>query len=167
MEKNAGFADVVPPAGGGTSPWMSHFVIYGFAIAGELGFSTEAALTWLSVNLVGMVNDAENPFMVAVFQQPTAPSGNATFLQDWEDVHDESPATGINGQNRDSIGWDGPGNDQIIDLDHSHGLIAVCASSFITGETGGAAARAWLETNGYELVVTPETNPKWMILPRA
>jgi hypothetical protein len=167
MEKNSGIGtgEFIPPAGGGASPWMHNFCIYGFGIGKELGFSTDAVLEWLAVNLIGMVNDAPNPYMCAVYQQPTGPSGNATFLQTWQDVYDLSPSTGDNGQDLDSIGVGTAG--AITDLNHDYGLIATCAASFVTEFTGGATAQAWLETERDSVIVDPELNPKWMILPRS
>jgi hypothetical protein len=164
-EKNAGTGTgwFIPPAGGGTSSWMHYVFLYAAAIAVELGFPATALRDWLSVYLIGQATDPDfNPFIICAYQQPTAPSGNATVLQTWEDVFDLCPSEE---QTRTTLVT--LGGSTITDLNHEYGLIAAGASTFMdSGLPGYAAALSFLQTEGFDICVDPETNPQWQFLPR-
>lgn len=167
--------DSVPdghPDLGGTSLFMHNYVTVSLGILKEMGYATDALLEWFGTAIIGMINDSPNPFMVCDYQTATGDwpgAGPGDFYTTWQALfdatethaaHDSILATNIAKTDLGTL--NGP------NLAGAYGILSTCSTSFLTGYTGGAAARAWAETYGYDVAPAQDKAdyPDWIILPR-
>jgi hypothetical protein len=154
----------------GQTVWMCNFVLFALGRAVELGYTNAQTLRdWLGAWHVGLATDPDmNNFQAGDYWMTTGPASNVLFYQNWSDVFNSSNALTPNKTYTDLQQEGGPFNSTTTD--HHYALIAACASAYVTSLTNGATARAFLETNAYDLAVAAgdcfHTNPKWAIEPR-
>ncbi len=161
-------------------PWMQNFTVYALGRATEMGFKSDALLSWIAPWLIGQITDPHyNPFLTASYYLPKGlgnlpgyydPLPGQTYFQTWAQVLTELDTLDAHGQwNQPLSNFNGqfPGY-SITDFQGGYGTIARAATSFLASETGGANAWNWMYTNAY----LPQqsnfhTGPQWDLLPRS
>jgi hypothetical protein len=140
------------------STWEQNFLVYALGRAKELGYPTDALLSWLAVNIIGQLTDpGYDPHLIAAYR--TASTGNDGQLFDsWGQVRSAYK------RGFDAKSWF---RNQLINGDHGYALIAITVAGMVASEAGGAQAWDWIHKNGFVPArQTFAANPKWAIIPR-
>jgi hypothetical protein len=118
----------------------------------ELGFGSQELLSWAAQAPITIATTpGVDPRHLADYRLAVTKKTGG-FFQTWPDAFDIPGWTS---------GWEYNLNDPM----HGYSYFAMAAMSFLTNEPGGAAAWAWVNTNGYQVANWP-ANPKMAILPR-
>jgi hypothetical protein len=141
------------------STWEQNFLVYALGRAKELGYPTDALLSWLSANIIGQLTDpGYDPHLIAAYRTASIGKDGKSF-DSWAQVRSAYKA------GFDAKAWF---RNQLINSDHGYGLIAITAAAMVASEAGGAQAWDWIYKNGFVPArQTFSVNPKWAILPRA
>jgi len=143
-------------------PWQFSMILSSLGRARELGFPTDALVSWLAENLIGQLTDPDyDPYLIGSYRCPIAREEDTEYFG----VDRASPWG-------DAFSGFEPWFDTFAEfekdlryVDHSYALIAACAASLITGEPGGEEAWDFIE----DQVLTVDgldDNPKWVLAPR-
>jgi hypothetical protein len=140
-----------------TPPWQHYFLVYALGRAKELGFASDALLSWLAGVVIGQLTDAGyDPYLSASYRMPTVKSADNAYFGAWPDER-----TGF------LASYDPFANftDQLSDANHGYPIIAVAATAAVAGEPGGDRAWAFMQQQALP-AASLNDNPKWAILPR-
>ncbi len=143
-----------------TTPWMQDYLIYGLGRAKELGFATDALLTWVAPNIIGQVTDSSyNPYLVTSYRVGTVKKTGTALFSNWADVK-TSFLSSI--QNETDFY---PGTIFSFAQNDPDGNVqpAAAAISMVAGEAGGQQAWNWVLSKIYPAI---SGDLKWAILPR-
>ncbi len=143
--------------------WQNAFEIAVFGHLKELGYPTQALLTWTAPYLLGqMTTPGYDPYLVAQYYTPTDQSANNQYFSTWLDVQNGWTTEAKNGAYQTFKGYN-------TDPVHGYSPIVLAASSFIKQEANGTAAWNFLTEqilNDPNAVTAFNSLPKWKILPR-
>ena len=138
------------------SNYEQNFVMLALGRARELGYATDALVSYLAVNVIGQLTDpAYNPFLMANGRLPTMRSSDSGFFPGWAEM-----ATGY------VESWRGRTTFPLSDPEHGYDFIALTAASMAANEPNGCPAWLFMQSNALGAAVLDD-NPKWAILPRA
>jgi hypothetical protein len=140
------------------STWEQNFLVYALGRAKELGYPTEALLSWLSVNIIGqLIDPSYDPHLIASYRTATVDRNGQPF-KGW------APVKAALNQSYDAKK---EFDTYLINSDHGYSLIASVATAMIAREPKGEGAWDWIYKNAYlPSLGTFRDNPKWAILPR-
>lgn len=143
--------------GEATAPWEQNFLLWSLGRAKELGYATEALVSWLGANLIGQITNPDyNPYLSANYRMPTVRRSDGKYFDTWAGLRSGFPST-----------FDPAANftGQLPDAVHGYPFIALAAASMVTNEAGGPAAWDWIAQQAL-CAASLTNNPKWAILPR-
>ena len=144
-------------AGAGTCAWMNYFLIYALGRGRELGYPTEALLTWASDFLTRQIIDPSyDPSMAEAYETATCPPGRLRWFQTWAEVR-----TGFAGD-YDARGWF---ENRLTWGGDSYPYYLLAASSMVADQHGGAQAWTWVRDRVLDRSEL-DSNPQYAILPR-
>lgn len=139
------------------SPWMTYYTIVGLGRAKELGYASDAMLTYMSGYLNGMLtNPNYNPWLIGEYHVSTLKNSPRRWYSSWAEVKatylepTRSRANFLQGVTPDAYPY-----------------YAFAAASYTADKANGAAAWSWLNTNVRRVGGGIEMNPTWAILPRS
>ncbi len=142
------------------APWMQDYLVYGLGRAKELGYSTDALLSWVAPNIIGQVTDPTfNPYLLTAYRVGTVKQSGPSLFTNWADVKtgflpavqnetDFYPGTIYQGTQSDADG----------NVQSAAAVVALLAN-----QANGAAAWSWMVTH-VEPAISGDL--KWAILPR-
>jgi len=140
--------------------WMESYLGYALWRLKEISYPSEPLLSWLAVQLTGMVNNPGDitPYAIGAYRIPAGPLAGGWYST-WADS-----SGGFDGFDLQAY-FNGGSGTGILDPEGGYPYLAQTALSGMTAETGGTAAWAWLapKTSNQSLL---NDNPKWAILPR-
>jgi hypothetical protein len=144
--------------GGGTSEWMTYYLLYSLGRIKELGFASDALLQWSGKNLVTQLTDPTyNPYLLGAYQTPVMKS-DGTYFKNWGEVKEGFPQS-----LRDLTTWPSSAYPTAPD---GYTFNAMAAAAMITGLPGGQDAWSKLrQMIGSNLSVLTN-DPRFAILPR-
>jgi hypothetical protein len=148
-------------AGGGTSPWMHNYLVYGLGRVVELGISEGAgSLAWAGQASVDMTTQTGvlNPQAVGQYRIPTI-NADLSWMTTWTQV-----AAGYGTYDLNAFWATGSGG--ITQGLNGYPYIAQAALSMTTNLPNGAAAWNWISAQTQNQTLQNDY-PTWAILPRA
>ncbi len=139
-----------------TPPWQHAFLIYSLGQAKNLGFASDALLTWLSPMMIGQItNPGYDPYLLGAYQMPAIRKMDNRFFDVWS-----QEKTGfLSNYNAQQIF-----TDQLSDANHGYPMIAIPATGMVAHYPGGSAAWAFIQQQVLS-AASLNSNPKWLILP--
>lgn len=145
-------------AGAAISTWEQNFLVYALGRAKELGYPTDALLSWLAVNIVGQLTDPTyDPQLIASYRTATVDRNGQAF-RSWAQVK-AALKKGYDAKKEFA--------NYLLNSDHGYSLIASTAAAMIANEPKGEDAWDWIYKNAFlPARGTFRDNPKWAILPR-
>ncbi len=135
--------------------WQHYMLMFELGRAREKGFPTGPLLAWLAPVLTGQFTAGAgyDPFNLQRYYTPVRDAQGA-FFRTWQET--------LTGYRKPD-----PPHPFNPDVGDGYGAQAYAASTMIVGEPDGAAAYAWLRSNGYEPLRKRFADaPKWAFLPR-
>jgi hypothetical protein len=143
---------------GATSPWMQNYLIYGLGRAKELGFPTDALLTWVGENLVNqLTNPSFNPWLAGAYRTPVMKVDD-TYFTTWAEV-----LTGYNAEDRALTTWPSSAYPSLYD---GYTFVARTATAMVYHLPNGEAAWNKVEYQVGSNVSILNSEPKFGIIPR-
>lgn len=152
-------AEVDPAkASAGISTWEQNFMMYALGRAKELGYPTDALVSWLAVNIVGQIIDpGYDPYLIAANRTPTT-GRDGKFFKSWAEV--KASVKKDNDAKKSFV-------DKLEDADHGYSIVAIAAVAAAANQPGGREAWDWITKNAITAAKKPlNDNPKWAVLPR-
>lgn len=146
------------------SPWEQNFLIWVLGRAKELGYPTDALLTWLGPNLIQQLTDPNyDPYLVGMYRLPTVRLSDSQYFPDWAGVKSGFVLPFIDDYGHSQTA-ESYFNANLGILEQGYPLIALAAASQVVHLPGGATAWRWISTRVLDY---PGLNdvPKWAILP--
>ena len=143
-----------------TSPWEQDYLIYAFGRARELGYSTEALLSWLGENLIGQVNNpGYNPYLAGAYRLPTIATSDNKYFPTWS-----AAKSSFFPEYQNITVF--PALSYFPNCADCYPYIALSAMSMVADQPGGGAAWSWISNM---TLSQPALNnyPSWAILPRS
>ncbi|MEK6915116.1 MAG: hypothetical protein AABW89_01080 [Nanoarchaeota archaeon] len=159
-----------------SATWEENMLLYALGRGKELGFATDALLTWLAPYLIGqLTNPSYDPYLTIAYMTPTAKqvSGQwyGTWHTTWGEVKNGFKSWYYNPQDS-RYARNYFESNSLGDTIHGYAYIIIPGLSMITDKPGGT--EAWNLAN--QLILTAPNNPlalqkqnenpKWLILPR-
>ncbi len=158
-----------------SATWEENMLLYALGRGKELGFPTDALLTWSAPYLIGQLTDPSyDPYLTTAYMTPTAKqvSGQwySNWFTTWAEVKNGFKSWYHDPQDPRSARhyFD---NNSLQDTGHGYAYMIIAGLSMITDKPGGTAA--WNLAN--QLILTAPNNPlallrqnenpKWLILP--
>ena len=141
------------------STWEQNFMLFALARAKDLGYPTEALVSWLAPNIIGQLTSSEyDPYLIGSNRTATVNREDGKPFTSWSEVRSAIPSNFD--AKKDFMA-------RIKNAEHGYPLIAIAAVAAAAQEPGGAVAWKWI----YDNAILPEkslldANPKWAILPR-
>jgi hypothetical protein len=150
----------------GTSQWMENWLIYGLGRAKELGYPSDALLSWVAVHLIGQLTDAQySPYYTGAYRTPTVDAVTGRWYNSWSGV-----ATGFlplfTNNHVDFLTPQQYFVSELQNNEQGYSVTTFPAAAMAAGEPGGPAAWSWIAQNARALDTSINTDPKWAILPR-
>jgi hypothetical protein len=137
------------------SLFESDYMLYSLGRTKELGYPTDALLTWLGALYTGMLTDPGfNPFIIDNGRVPTVRS-DGTYFKTFADLKTGYSPTWQNATSLQS-GSDPDG----------YAAYSTAGISYLTGVPNGLAAWNFMKQNFVSTNSALNSNPKWAILPR-
>lgn len=139
--------------------WMQVWVIYALGRAKELGYPTDALLTWVSRFITDqLTTPSYNPKFTAWYRTPTVKKATYNWYTSWLDVQ-----TGFVTSVYSADAW---WNATIADTDQGYPQTLIPAVAMVADKTNGAAAWNYIAAN---VLSHPSiaNDPKWAIVPRS
>ena len=170
----------IQPNVGCTSPWMVQYMIYALGRAKDLGYPSQALLSWVAPWIISQVTDPTfNPYLVSMYRQPTV-QANGQYFTTWASILatvcnsvGTGCVSGAGGTNAQTVTtWAAPTNEfncalsTTGDGNCSSALEAGMAIAQVADQPNGAAAWNWIYTNAMSLS-SINGDPKWDIIPRS
>jgi hypothetical protein len=138
----------------GISPWEQSIVLMGLGRAKELGFGSGRLLTWLAAHYAGALSDSSySPYLIAVYREPTTSTATGTWFQTWAE---QKAAFTAAAQARGASYW----------INNLYAELALFGVSYLTGESGGGAAWAFVKAHSLDVDTVYNTDPRYAVVPR-
>ena len=170
---------------GCTSPWMVQYVIYALGRAKDLGYPSQALLSWIAPWIISQVTDPTfNPYLVGAYRQGTV-QANGQYYTTWAGILGamcSSTATGCvttgSSTNAQTAQVFDPPVNQYGGCAFNGAGDGACSAVYeasmaiaqVADQTNGTTAWNWINTNGLQAsaaATSLASDPKWDILPRA
>jgi hypothetical protein len=141
------------------STWEQNFMMFALGRARELGYPTDALVSWLAPNIIGQLTDPDyDPHLIASNRTPTVNKVDGKHFATWRELRSAFPPE-----------FDARKNfaDRLHNADHGYSVIAIAAAAAAAHEPGGAEAWKWIQQHAaIPAKRALDANPKWTIIPR-